>query len=151
MAATLSSALRAAADPLVVDLGYGASPVTSSSWRRRLRAVRADVAVVGFEIDPDAGGRGAAVGRRTRLAFRRGGFELPAAAGPGPSGSTCCGSTTRPRCRGMGADVRATGRTGCWSRAPATNSADARQLDIGSDARPRSVTFAARLAGLRPP
>src|SRR4051794_19767824 len=45
--------LRGAADPLVVDLGYGASPVTTVELLRRLRTVRADVRVVGFEIDPE--------------------------------------------------------------------------------------------------
>ena len=49
-----------AADPLVVDLGYGASGVTTVELRDRLRTVRPDVDVVGIEIDPAAGGRGAA-------------------------------------------------------------------------------------------
>ena len=45
--------LRAAAAPLVIDLGYGATPVTAVELRGRLAAaVRADVTVVGLEIDP---------------------------------------------------------------------------------------------------
>ena len=38
--------------PVVVDLGYGASPVTAVELHDRLRRVRADVQVVGIEIDP---------------------------------------------------------------------------------------------------
>lgn len=67
--------LRRAADPLVVDLGYGATPVTAVELHGRLRAVRPDVRVVGLEIDPErvaAAQPAAADG----LAFRRGGFEL---------------------------------------------------------------------------
>ena len=68
--------LRPAADPLVVDLGYGASPVTTVELFERLRAVRPDVEVVGLEIDP---ARVAAAQPWTEpgLTFRRGGFELP--------------------------------------------------------------------------
>ena len=68
--------LRAPAEPpLVVDLGYGASPVTTVELSDRLRAVRDDVRVVGLEIDPErvALAQGAA---RDGLTFRRGGFEL---------------------------------------------------------------------------
>jgi hypothetical protein len=73
---TQGPALRRAADPLVVDLGFGASPVTSVELWARLRAVRPDVEVVGMEIDP---ARVAAARRyeTTGLSFRRGGFELP--------------------------------------------------------------------------
>src|SRR6478609_9782589 len=44
--------LESAADPLVVDLGYGALPVTTLELADRLRPVRADVRVVGLEIEP---------------------------------------------------------------------------------------------------
>lgn len=47
------TALQSAADPLVVDLGYGALPVTTLELATRLRAVRSDVRVIGLEIDPD--------------------------------------------------------------------------------------------------
>jgi hypothetical protein len=62
--------------PLVVDLGYGAYPVTTVELADRLRALRRDVEVVGLEIDPE---RVAAAQPFTRegLSFRRGGFELP--------------------------------------------------------------------------
>jgi hypothetical protein len=42
----------APAPPLVVDLGYGESPVTAVELSDRLREVRDDVEVVGLEIDP---------------------------------------------------------------------------------------------------
>ena len=68
--------LRSAdAPPVVVDLGYGATPVTTVELLARVRAVRADAQVVGLEIDPE---RVAAAQAATTdgLAFRRGGFEL---------------------------------------------------------------------------
>jgi hypothetical protein len=65
----------AAAPPLVVDLGYGATPVTAVELHARLRGVRSDVEVVGLEIDPSR--VAAAQGATTQgLSFRRGGFEL---------------------------------------------------------------------------
>ena len=67
--------LRSAAAPLVVDLGYGASPVTTVELFARVRAVRPDAQVVGLEIDPER----VAVAQQAAtegLACRRGGFEL---------------------------------------------------------------------------
>ncbi|RJO76578.1 class I SAM-dependent methyltransferase [Nocardia panacis] len=63
--------LRAATDPLVVDLGYGASPWTTFELADRLRRVRPDVRVVGLEIDPARVAPG-----RDGVTFARGGFEL---------------------------------------------------------------------------
>jgi hypothetical protein len=69
------AALAAAADPLVIDLGYGALPVTTLELAGRLRRIRPDVRVVGLEIHPE----------RVRMArelagdaaeFALGGFEL---------------------------------------------------------------------------
>ncbi|MGC5050205.1 class I SAM-dependent methyltransferase [Micromonospora sp. DT48] len=69
--------LRAAADPLVVDLGYGATPVTTVELRARLAArVRADVRVVGLEIDPVRVADAQAAADPPGLTFARGGFEL---------------------------------------------------------------------------
>jgi hypothetical protein len=68
--------LRHQARPLVVDLGYGASPVTTAELFTRLRAVHPRVEVVGVEIDPHR----VAVAKpyvREGLSFRLGGFELP--------------------------------------------------------------------------
>ena len=89
------AALESAADPLVVDLGYGALPVTTLELAARLPAVRPDVRVVGLEIDPervavarrhsrpvDESGeeraRGGRAGRDQTVGveFRIGGFEL---------------------------------------------------------------------------
>ena len=67
--------LRTAAPPLVVDLGYGASPVTTVELFTRLRAVRPDVEVVGLEIDQERVDA-AQEASRPGLSFRRGGFEL---------------------------------------------------------------------------
>lgn len=71
--------LRRAEPPLVVDLGYGASPVTTIELLRWLRRVRADVRVLGLEIDPER----VAVAREAAdppwLDFHRGGFELAGA------------------------------------------------------------------------
>jgi hypothetical protein len=67
--------LRTAPHPLVIDLGYGATPVTAVELHQRLRAVRADLEVVGLEIDQervDAAQDATTAG----LSFRRGGFEL---------------------------------------------------------------------------
>lgn len=74
--ATLLSAL----DPLVIDLGYGARPVTTLEMAARLRVVRQDLRVVGLEIDPDrvmsacAAGDGRAPAENVEFAL--GGFEL---------------------------------------------------------------------------
>ena len=69
-------ALRAAHDPLVVDLGYGAAAWTPRDLRDRLRVVRPEVEVVGIEIDPARVAAAAAYSDAT-LSFRRGGFEVP--------------------------------------------------------------------------
>jgi SAM-dependent methyltransferase len=83
-----SEALRRASDPLVVDLGFGASGVTAFELATRLVPVRPDVEVLGLEIDPER----VATAReqlaevragRTPFApdlpvsFGRGGFEVP--------------------------------------------------------------------------
>ena len=75
IAGTHGRLLRDAADPLVVDLGYGASPVTTLELADRLRVVRRDVHVVGLEIDPERVAAAAPLGR-PGVEFRRGGFEL---------------------------------------------------------------------------
>ena len=75
--------LRRAADPVVVDLGYGATPVTAVELRDRLRAVRADVEVVGVEIDP-ARVTAALPLAGDGLSFAVGGFEVPLPGGRRP-------------------------------------------------------------------
>ncbi|MEV1330199.1 class I SAM-dependent methyltransferase [Micromonospora costi] len=75
--ATCGDLLRAAPDPLVVDLGYGATPVTAVELRARLAAgVRPDVRLVGLEIDPARVAAAAPAADPPWLTFARGGFEL---------------------------------------------------------------------------
>jgi hypothetical protein len=76
IAARLGGLLRRAADPLVVDLGYGASPVTTVELRSRLVTVRPDLRVVGLEIDPVRVAAARPAARPPLLEFRLGGFEL---------------------------------------------------------------------------
>lgn len=68
--------LRAATDPLAVDLGYGASPATAVELFERLAAVRGDVQMVGIEIEPERVRQAQAL-ERPGLRFQLGGFELP--------------------------------------------------------------------------
>ena len=69
------NALQSCTDPLVVDLGYGALPVTTLELAMRLRSVRSDIRVVGLEIEPQRVqiGRAAAT---PGVDFALGGFEL---------------------------------------------------------------------------
>lgn len=68
--------------PLVVDVGFGASPVTTVELAARLRAVHGGVRVLGLELDPLRVAQAAPAADPPRLDFRRGGFEL---AGTRPS------------------------------------------------------------------
>jgi SAM-dependent methyltransferase len=81
-------ALLRAADPLVVDLGYGASGVTALELHHRLARARPDVEVIGLEIEPDRVARARAqladvqAGRTAfaadaHVSFALGGFEVP--------------------------------------------------------------------------
>jgi hypothetical protein len=82
---TQQAALRAQERPLIVDLGFGASPVTTLELYQRVRAVVPDAEVTGLEIDPErvasACRRLAALrasgGQLSGLSFAVGGFELP--------------------------------------------------------------------------
>lgn len=80
--------LRRATDPLVVDLGYGASGVTALELQQRLAKTRPEVEVLGLEIEPGrvatareqlaavrAGTTGFA--QDARIGFALGGFEVP--------------------------------------------------------------------------
>lgn len=69
--------IRAAADPVVVDLGYGASPTTTIELFERLhKHVRPDVEVVGIEIDPVRVAQGQELAQ-PGVSFAYGGFEVP--------------------------------------------------------------------------
>lgn len=87
---------RRAADPLVVDLGYGASGVTAFELAERLRRARRDVRVLGLEIDPGRVRTAEAQLAEVRagrtpfaadlpVSFGRGGFEVPVPGGGSPS------------------------------------------------------------------
>lgn len=80
--------LRTTDDPLVVDLGYGASAVTSLELHHRLARRHADVGVLGLEIDPArVSGANAQLAEvragltgfdvDARVGFALGGFEVP--------------------------------------------------------------------------
>jgi hypothetical protein len=150
--ARLADVLRAADDPLVVDLGYGATPVTAIELAARLRRVRADVRVLGLEIDPERVAAAQPVAAPPRLTFERGGFEL---AGYRPllvRAANVLRQYTEPAAaeawRTMqtqlapgGLLVEGTcdelGRLGCWVLLDATG--------------PRSLTFACRAESLERP
>lgn len=70
--------------PVVVDLGYGASPVTALELHDRLARVRPDVRVVGVEIDPARVAAARSL-ERPGLDFRLGGFEVPLEGGVRPA------------------------------------------------------------------
>lgn len=152
IAATLGSALRSAPVPLVVDLGYGASPVTSVELRSRLAALRPDVRLVGLEIDPARVAAAQPAADPPWLEFRPGGFEL---AGLRPlvvramnvlrqydeAPARAAWAELTARLAPGGTIVEGTcdelGRLASWVR-----------LDAGG---PRSLTLAARLATLDRP
>ena len=80
IAAVLAPALRRHRAPVVVDLGFGATPVTTLELRQRLRGPVPDVQVVGLEIDPARVAAARAAHPRADFA-RCGGFELGPFAG----------------------------------------------------------------------
>jgi hypothetical protein len=63
-------------DPLVVDLGYGATPHTTLELADRLASVQPGLRVIGIEIDPERVA-GAQASATDRVSFIRGGFEIP--------------------------------------------------------------------------
>lgn len=76
--------MRAASDPLVVDLGYGASPITTVEMFTRMREhVRSDIEVMGIEIDQARVDVAQALAQ-PGLSFRKGGFEVPVEGGRQP-------------------------------------------------------------------
>lgn len=91
-----STAFRRAADPLVIDLGFGASGVTAFELATRLRRVRPDAEVRGLEIDPARVATADSQLEQVRsgltpfapdlpVSFARGGFEVPVPDGRRPA------------------------------------------------------------------
>jgi SAM-dependent methyltransferase len=74
--ARVRTTLLTAGDPLVVDLGYGALPVTTLELAARLRLVRPDVRVVGLEIHPARVDNARTLAAGADVEFALGGFEL---------------------------------------------------------------------------
>jgi hypothetical protein len=82
---TQRAVLLSAERPLVVDLGYGASPVTTLELYRAVKRVAPGAEVTGLEIDPERvvsadrylDGLRADGQELKDLSFARGGFELP--------------------------------------------------------------------------
>ncbi len=73
----LAARLRAASpEPLVVDLGFGATPVTTVELAHRLQQRYPAAQVLGLEIDPDRVTAAQPAADEPRLRFARGGFEL---------------------------------------------------------------------------
>ncbi|XTZ16198.1 class I SAM-dependent methyltransferase [Micromonospora echinospora] len=151
--ATCGDRLRTAADPLVVDLGYGATPVTAVELRARLAAgVRADVRLVGLEIDPARVVAAAPAADPPRLTFARGGFEL---AGLRPALARAFNVLRQYDER----DVAAAWRTMTAALAPGGLLVEGTCDELGRlggwvllDADgPRSLTLAARLSALDTP
>jgi len=69
--------IRNCDDPVVVDLGYGATPITTQEMFNRFRKhVRPDIEVVGIEIDPIRVRQAQAMSE-PGLDFAYGGFEVP--------------------------------------------------------------------------
>lgn len=159
--------LRRCADPLVIDLGYGASGVTALELEARLRPARPDVEVLGLEIDPErvAHARGqlddVRAGRTTfapdaRVGFARGGFEVPVPGGRRPAiirafnvlrqydeadvADAWSRMTSRLAPDGMLVEGTCDeiGRVSTW-------------IEVGPDAAPRSLTISLRLAELDSP
>lgn len=159
--------LRRAGDPLVVDLGYGASGVTTLELEQRLRRARPDVEVWGLEIDPGRVDRARAqlddvrAGRTsfapdTRVSFSRGGFEVPVPGGRRPAIVRALNVLRQydevevadawarvcARLQPDGILVEGTcdeiGRVSTW-------------IEVGADAAPRSLTISLRLTDLDSP
>lgn len=68
--------LRSAKSPVVVDLGFGASPITAVELLSRLSQVNPETHVVGVEIERERVDRGLLVAGE-HLHFVHGGFETP--------------------------------------------------------------------------
>lgn len=161
--------LRGSADPLVVDLGFGASPVTAVEMYVRLRAVCPRVRVVGLELDADRVAAAADAARPPGLTFARGGFAVPADLGspvviralnvlrqyPEPAVAGAWATMTARLAPG-GLLVEGTcdeiGRRACWFGLRATTAAEPAWLAaVARVPAGPTLTLSAHLASLRAP
>ena len=76
--------IRSEREPIVVDLGYGESPITAIELLQRLSKVNANTHVIGIEIDRERVER-ALTFQSGHLHFALGGFEVPMPEGFAPS------------------------------------------------------------------
>ncbi|HCA84447.1 MAG TPA: SAM-dependent methyltransferase [Streptomyces sp.] len=81
--ATHRDRLTKGGPPHLVDLGHGASGVTTVEWADRLAPVRPDLHVTGLEIDPERVAA-AQAWARSGVDFALGGFEVPLPGGTRP-------------------------------------------------------------------
>lgn len=157
--------LRAAPEPLVVDLGYGASGITTLELAARLARARPDVEVRGLEIDPERVDRALSqladvrAGRTgfdpgIRVDFARGGFEVPAPRQP-----------VVIRAFNVLRQYDEHEVTGAWGRMAGRLTAGGILVEgtcdeigrvmswvtVGADAVPLTLTLSLRLAGLASP
>jgi hypothetical protein len=163
--------LRAAGRPLIVDLGFGASPVTTLELYRRVRAVAPDAEVTGLEIDPDRVTYACrrltelrtAGDRLPGLSFAVGGFELPVPRRPvlvrafnvlrqyPEERAWIAWSRLRSGLADGGVLVEGTcdeiGRRAVWVTLPALSSG----APLDERGRAALITFSARLASLERP
>ena len=71
------SRLRSLDNPIVVDLGYGATPITALELKERLhKHVSPNVEVIGIEINPERVQQAQSL-TESKLRFIKGGFEIP--------------------------------------------------------------------------
>ncbi|WP_030254757.1 class I SAM-dependent methyltransferase [Streptomyces violens] len=156
IAATHGPQLRRTADPVAVDLGYGAAPWTAVELLDRLRTARADTQVVGVEIDP-ARVAAAKPYERDGLVFLHGGFEVPLPGAPGRSPALIRAANVLRQYDE--AEVAAVWARLCARLAPGGLLVEGTCDEIGrrhvwvalGPEGPRTVTFAARLAALATP
>lgn len=191
MVANLAGLIESAVGPpLVVDLGFGASPVTTVELFERLRTIRPDVEVTGLEVDPARVERArrfpAERGRSEHyngLTFALGGFELPLprrplvvrafnvlrqyeeeeawrawdrlCAGLAPGGvlveGTCDETGRRAVWVTLGRAAEAEAASGPRRTGPARFGATSAAAAWSGAAKPRTITFAARLSSLGNP
>jgi hypothetical protein len=167
--------LRAQERPLIVDLGFGASPVTTVELYRRIRAVALDAEVTGLEIDPE---RVAAASQRLAalraagdalpgLSFAAGGFELPTTRRPvlvrafnvlrqyQEERAWAAWDRLRAGLAAGGVLVEGTcdeiGRRAVWVTLPALPAGSAQKASAQRGSGQPLITFSARLASLERP